>query len=65
MLIFGIILTVFGLIMTKKPYEVWEFGESWKYSWSSEPSDAYITYIKIEGIILIVIGVALIISRII
>ena len=59
MFVIGIIFVILGLIMLIKPLKFWKiFGEC-KYKCLSQPSRAYLIYIRVSGIIIIGIGISL------
>ena len=53
-----IILGAFGLFMTFSPESIYEIGEAWKNRNNGEPSDLYIFWIRVQGVIVLLISVA-------
>lgn len=59
MIIVDMIIMIAGIVCCTKPEWVWMITESWKSDRTSEPSGAYVKWLKINGMIIIVIGVLL------
>lgn len=56
----GIILCVFGLILSAKPTQVWKLTESWKTEESKAPSSRYMTVLRIVSGTFLGLGVLMI-----
>ena len=54
----GIVLVIFGSVLTFAPSAWWRLTESWKNDSATEPSDLYLKITRIGGIIFLMIGVA-------
>ena len=61
LLIGGIFVVFLGLLMACFPSGFYDVTQSWKHSSSTDPSDLYLLMIRIEGIILAVLGIACIV----
>ena len=56
----GIILCIIGLLLCAKPIWVWKIMESWKTKESKEPSERYMTVLRIISGALLGIGILLV-----
>ena len=61
MTIFAIMLITIGIILAAAPNLVYDITQSWKNSNNSEPSSFYKIFTRVQGIILVIVGVALIV----
>ena len=53
-----VILALGGLFMTASPGAVYELTEMWKNRDNSEPSDSYIFWMRVRGIIVLLVSIA-------
>lgn len=60
MFIIGMLFVILGLSMIIVPQKTWTLWETCKYQCKSELSKGYLLYIRISGIIITAIGIALI-----
>ena len=56
----GILLLALGIFMFFRPDLVWKLTERWKSYRANEPSDFYLLCTKIGGVIVMLIGIAII-----
>ena len=61
MTIFAIMLIVAGIILAVAPNLVYVITQCWKSSNSSEPSRFYKIITRVQGFILVIIGIVLIV----
>lgn len=61
MTIFAIVLITAGIILAAAPNLVYSVTQSWKNSSNSEPSSIYKIMTRVQGIILVIIGVVLVV----
>ena len=61
MTIFAIVLITAGIILAAAPNLVYNVTQSWKNSRNSEPSSIYKIMTRVQGIILVIIGVVLVV----
>lgn len=61
MTIFAIMLITAGIILAVAPNLVYNVTQSWKNISNSEPSSIYKIMTRVQGIILVIIGVVLIV----
>ena len=59
-LLCGILITIWGLVLRWKPAFWWKLTERWKSYRADEPSDFYLLCTKIGGVIVMLIGIAII-----
>lgn len=59
--IFGLLLLFFGGLSAINPEAAWQLEIGWKVK-DAEPSDAYLLYTRVVGIILCIIGLIFIFS---
>ena len=59
--IIGLILLVLGRLSAINPEAAWQLEIGWKVR-DAEPSDAYLLYIRITGIVASIVGLVLIFS---
>ena len=57
-LVIGLVFTLFGIMLLAKPRLFFDITESWKHTFSSEPSTLYIFSTRFGGVIVSIIGVA-------
>lgn len=62
MMIFAIILIIAGIILALAPNLVYEITQSWKNSKGVEPSGFYKIITRVQGILLIIVGIVLIVG---
>ncbi|WP_438351057.1 DUF6199 family natural product biosynthesis protein [Paenibacillus sp. FA6] len=60
----GILIAGLGLLSIFKPTFAWYSNEGWKVKGDSEPSDDYITVVKLGGIVATIMGLLLIVAGI-
>ena len=65
MTFFAIMLIIAGVVLAVVPDLVFNITQSWKHGNSSEPSDSYRYITRVQGIILVIVGIVLIIKQII
>lgn len=53
----AVIIAVVGVIMIVKPKFIYEITESWKNNSGGEPSEAYILWTRLSGIVCLLIGI--------
>lgn len=63
MIVIGAALFLCGLVMLISPGTVYQFTESWKNNRDGEPSDLYKLTTRIEGGILLIVGIVLLVMR--
>ncbi len=63
MIVIGAALFLCGLVMLISPGTVYQFTESWKNNRDGEPSDLYKLTTRIEGGILLIVGIVLFVMR--
>ena len=61
MFIISIILIITGIFTFFAPHLIWELTEKWKSYSSDEPSDLYLFFTRLGGILVVIIGIATII----
>lgn len=52
----GLICIGLGLLNAAAPYAAWYIGHGWRFE-NAEPSGAYLTLIRVGGIIMIIVGI--------
>lgn len=52
----GLLCIGLGILNAAAPYAAWFIGHGWRYEYA-EPSEAYLTVIRIFGIIAIIVGI--------
>jgi hypothetical protein len=57
----GILLLASGILSVSSPETTWYLSRGWKYK-NAEPSDTYLTFIRITGVLSCVIGLGIFIS---
>ncbi len=62
MTFFAIMLIIVGIVLSVVPDLVFTITQSWKHSNSSEPSDSYKFITRVQGIILVIVGIILIVK---
>ncbi len=60
MAFFAIMLIIVGIVETVVPDLVFSITQSWKHGNSSEPSESYRFITRVQGIILVIVGIVLI-----
>ncbi len=63
MIVIGAAFSLCGLIMLISPRTVYQITESWKNNRDGEPSDLYKLTTRIEGGILLIVGIVLLVMR--
>lgn len=63
MIVIGAAFSLCGLIMLISPRTVYQITESWKNNRDGEPSDLYRVTTRIEGGILLIVGIVLLVMR--
>ena len=63
MIVIGAALFLCGLVMLISPGTVYQITESWKNNRDGEPSDLYKLTTRIEGGILLIVGIVLFVMR--
>ena len=61
MTVFAIMLIIAGIILVVAPSLVYDITQNWKNGNDSEPSDFYRITTRVQGVILVVVGIVLII----
>ncbi|GAA0135848.1 hypothetical protein YSY43_26880 [Paenibacillus sp. YSY-4.3] len=56
LIIIGLAATALGIFSYLKPTFGWNMSEGWKVKGESEPSDIYIDFIKLGGVVSIMLG---------
>ncbi|MGI5998959.1 MAG: DUF6199 family natural product biosynthesis protein [Lutispora sp.] len=57
----GLILLIIGGLSAINPEFAWKWEMGWKVK-NAEPSDAYLVYVRISGIVMCIVGLVLIFS---
>lgn len=57
----GLILLIIGGLSAINPESAWKWEMGWKVK-NAEPSDAYLVYARISGIVMCIVGLVLIFS---
>ena len=63
MIVIGATLFLCGLVMLISPRTIYQITESWKNNRDGEPSDLYRVTTRIEGGILLIVGIVLLVVR--
>lgn len=56
-ILLAVIIAVVGVIMIVKPKLIYEITESWKNYSGSEPSEAYLLWTRLSGIVCLLVGI--------
>lgn len=56
-ILLAVIIAVVGVVMIVKPKLIYEITESWKNNSGSEPSEAYLLWTRLSGIVCLLVGV--------
>ncbi len=62
MTFFAIMLIIVGIVLAVVPDLVFNITQSWKHANSSKPSDSYRYITRVQGIILVIVGIVLIVK---
>lgn len=57
MTIFAIMLLIAGFFLAFAPKLVYAITQSWKNNCVSEPSHYYIVFTRVQGVILVIVGI--------
>lgn len=58
LIIGSLFVLIIGIIILLFPRQVYEFTESWKHSFDSEPSKLFIFHIRFGGFVCVLVGLA-------
>jgi hypothetical protein len=61
--VFGVILIAFGALEAVKPRLAFQLAEGWRYA-NLEPSELFLGFSRVGGVIFIVIGLFLVAGRV-
>ena len=61
MAVFAIMLIVAGIVLVIAPNLIFHITQSWKNNNDSAPSDLYKIITRVQGVILVIIGIVLIV----
>ncbi|MEG2087752.1 MAG: hypothetical protein RR022_06080 [Angelakisella sp.] len=57
----GAVMMVLGVLIGLKPNLIWKLTEQWKSYDADEPSDLYIQSTKLGGVLLVLLGIAMVV----
>ncbi len=61
MTVFAILLIIAGIVLAAAPNLIFDITQSWKNDNDSAPSDKYKNITRVQGVILVIIGIVLIV----
>ena len=61
MTVFAVMLILAGVIYAAAPNLVFDITQSWKNDKASAPSDSYRIFTRVQGVILVIVGIVLIV----